>query len=120
MWSENVALDALRIAEEPFASAMLGAAYGYAVYRRRAFAVSPASPHAAHTRFHEIAHLVLGDMYGADRPPRETREHEADAVAALCCRLTREPVLETQPMTDGAARVWRAALAILRAGWTVN
>src|SRR5205807_1446722 len=77
------ALEALAITEEPFA-ALDGNCQGYA--RGRAIAVSPvaASPHK--TRFHELAHVVLGhttehEQTDSEDTPRSLREVEAEAVA---------------------------------------
>jgi hypothetical protein len=86
-WSRELALMNLSITEIPF-DLMTGNTQGYA--QRRNIAVSPLAQLPHKTRFHELAHVVLGhtteaDFDGHDLTPRSIREVEAESVALLLC-----------------------------------
>lgn len=132
-WDVDRALATLTITEEPFAL-LDGNCQGYA--HDRAIAVSPvaAAPHK--TRFHELAHVVLGhtdegDLTDDDRTPRNLREVEAETVALLCLEALALPGAEycrgyvqhwnasrggAEIPERNAQRILKAADTILRAG----
>ncbi len=132
-WSPDRALAALHIAEEAF-DALDGNIQGYA--RGRAIAVSPLNPLPHKTRFHELAHVLLGHTAeGAQNDgqltPRNLRECEAEAVAMLCCAALDLPGVEyargyiqawcgtNNPIPERSAqRILKAADQILKAGAT--
>ncbi len=67
--------------------------------RERSIAINPLNPLPHKTRFHELAHVLLGhtaDGQQADGPvtPRNLRECEAEAVALLCCAALLLPGLD--------------------------
>jgi antirestriction protein ArdC len=130
-WDVARALSSLNISQEPFAH-LDGNCQGYA--RERAIAVSPVAAHPHKTRFHELAHVVLGhtsegELNDDERTPRSLREVEAEAVAMLClealglpdaayCRgyiqswnQSGEPIPE-----KSSRRILKAADQILKAG----
>jgi antirestriction protein ArdC len=134
-WDQARALDNLGITEEPF-SITDGNCQGYA--RQRTIAVSPVAELPHKTRFHELAHVVLGHTSEADAgltdsdiTPRSLREVEAEAAALVClealglagaehCRgyiqhwnqgRDAEPIPERN-----AQRIFKAADQILKAG----
>jgi antirestriction protein ArdC len=133
-WNRRRALETLGIVEEPFTETD-GNCQGYA--RHRSIAVSPLAELPDKTRFHELAHVVLGDtsetdgLSESDQTPPSLREVEAEAVALIClealgltgaaqCRgyvqhwnrlRDRAPVPERS-----AQRVFKAADLILKAG----
>lgn len=130
-WDTARALAALDVTEIPFA-ATNGNIMGFA--RGRTIAVSPINPLPHKTRFHELAHVLLGhtaDGAQADGelPPRSLRECEAEAVAMLCCAALGLPGVEHcrgyiqswwgagYPIPERSAqRVLKAADQILKAG----
>lgn len=86
-WDRDRALAALDVTEVPFDSSD-GNVMGFA--RGRYIAISPLNPLPHKTRFHELAHVLLG--HTAERAqqedeltPRSLRECEAEAVALVCC-----------------------------------
>ena len=92
-WNAEAALAALNITLERF-DLMDGNVQGYAVKRR--IAVSPIAEYPHKTRFHEIAHVVLGhtqeaDCHDAALTPRSLKEVEAEGVAFLLCSLLDLP-----------------------------
>lgn len=92
-WDAEAALAALDITLEHF-DLMDGNVQGYAVRRR--IAVSPLAEHPHKTRFHEIAHVVLGhtlesDCHDAASMPRSLQEVEAEGVAFLLCSILDLP-----------------------------
>lgn len=130
-WDASRALVALDITEEPFAH-LDGNTQGYAT--GRTIVVSPIADLPHKTRFHELAHVVLGhtaegQWHDDERTPRNVREVEAEAVALLCIdalglpggeysrgylqhyNVTVEPIPERH-----AQRIFKAADQILRAG----
>jgi len=85
-WSAARALQVLDIAEMPFAM-MDGNCQGYA--QERSIAINPVAAHPHKTRFHELAHVVLGHtaegpLTDSEKTPTCLREVEAEAVALLC------------------------------------
>lgn len=92
-WDAEAALSALDITQERF-DLMDGNVQGYAVQRR--IAVSPLAEYPHKTRFHEIAHVVLGHTQQADcrdaaSTPRRIQEVEAESVAFLLCTILDLP-----------------------------
>jgi hypothetical protein len=92
-WDAEAALAALDITLEHF-DLMDGNVQGYAVRRR--IAVSPLAEYPHKTRFHEIAHVVLGhtlesDCHDAASMPRSLQEVEAEGVAFLLCSILDLP-----------------------------
>lgn len=134
-WDHSRALAALGIAEEPFTSTD-GNCQGYA--RERTIAVSPVAELAHKTRFHELAHVVLGHTAEAESgltdselTPRSLREVEAEAVALVCLEALGLPGADhcrgyiqhwnahrgAEPIPDRSAqRIFKAADQILKAG----
>jgi hypothetical protein len=134
-WDRIRALDTLGVVEQPF-TGMDGNCQGYA--RERSIAISPVAELPHKTRFHELAHVVLGHTVEAaaglsdtDMTPRSLREVEAEAVALVClealglpgaghcrgyiqhwnARRGAEPIPERS-----AQRIFKAADQILKAG----
>jgi hypothetical protein len=96
-WDAEQALAALNVTEVPFDPANSNL-LGYA--RGRTIAVSPLSPFPHRTRFHELAHVLLGHTIEGDRhntalTPRNLRECEAETVAMLCCAALDLPGVES-------------------------
>jgi len=130
-WNKEVALPALGIREEPFAS-IDGNCQGYAT-RTKTVAISPIAVLPSKTLFHEIAHIVLGHIgeggfSDGEVPVRSLREVEAESVALLCCealglegaKFCRGYIQnwlagETIP-EKSAQRIMGAAATILKAG----
>jgi antirestriction protein ArdC len=134
-WDRERALATLNIVEEPFTSTD-GNTQGYA--RQRSIAVSPIAELPYKTRFHELAHVVLGHTAEADAgltdselTPRSLREVEAEAVALVCLEALGLPGAEhsrgyiqawnerrgAEPIPERSAqRIFKAADHILRAG----
>jgi hypothetical protein len=136
-WDRFTALARLGIVEVPF-TAIDGNCQGYA--RQRTIAVSPLAALPDKTRFHELAHVVLGhtseaeaSLTDSETTPRGVREVEAEAVALIClealglagaehcrgyiqhwnARRGAEPIPERS-----AQRIFKAADQILKAGAT--
>ncbi len=132
-WSASRALKALDITEAPF-TMLDGNCQGYASKRAIAVSLVAREPHA--TRFHELAHVVLGhtaqaDQRDDDRTPYSLGEVEAEAVALLCCEALGLPGTEysrgyiqlwnarrgAEPIpARSAQKIFKAADTILRAG----
>jgi antirestriction protein ArdC len=129
-WDASAALANLDISEIKFASAD-GNTQGYAT--GRSVAVNPVAQHPHKTRFHELAHVVLGHtaentMHDDDRTPRDIREVEAESVAYILCSVLGLPGLEesrgyiqhwlsSSEITDKSAqKIFGAADKILKAG----
>ena len=129
-WDAALAMDVLGISEIPF-GLLDGNTQGYATGRSIAISPIAALPHK--TRFHEIAHVVLGhtaeaSMQDCDTTPRDIREVEAESVAYLCCATLDLPGLAesrgyiqawlagNQIADKTAQRIFGAADKILRAG----
>src|SRR5262245_44215134 len=95
-WDKDRALAAVEVQEIPF-DAMNGNCLGFA--RERSIAVSPVNPMPWKTRFHELAHVLLGHtsegtLNDGESTPRNLRECEAEAVALLCCAALNLPGVE--------------------------
>jgi antirestriction protein ArdC len=136
-WDRLRALDTLVIVEEPFTGTD-GNCQGYA--RQRSIAVSPIAELPHKTRFHELAHVVLGHtaeaeagLSDSDMTPRSLREVEAEAVALVCLEALGLPGVEhsrgyiqhwndrrgAEPIPERSAqRIFKAADQILKAGTT--
>jgi antirestriction protein ArdC len=130
-WDAARALAALDVAEVPF-DATNGNVLGFA--RCRTIAINPVNPMPHKTRFHELAHVLLGHtaegvQADGEITPRNLRECEAEAVALLCCAALDLPGVEHcrgyiqnwwgsgNPIPERSAqRVLKAADQILRAG----
>lgn len=130
-WNEARALEQLAITRIDF-SATDGNVQGFA--RGRGVAVSPVAALPHKTLFHELAHVVVGHTAEGtqeddEQTPRSLREVEAESVALLCCAALELPWLtyargyiqhwhaSGQPIPEkSAARIFKAADAILRAG----
>ena len=109
-----------------------GNCLGYA--RERSIAINPVNPMPHKTRFHELAHVLLGhttegEQNDGELTPRSLRECEAEAVALLCCAALGLPGVEYcrgyiqnwwgtgNPIPERSAqRVLKAADQILKAG----
>ena len=92
-WDAALAMSALDITEEPFEQ-LLGNRLGYAI--RRTIGISPLNPLKHKTRFHEMAHVVLGhttesDMSDGPETARHIAEAEAEGVAYILCALLDLP-----------------------------
>ena len=130
-WDPERALAVLDVIEVPF-DATDGNVLGFA--RGRSIAVSPLNPLPHKTRFHELAHVLLGhtaegEQADGELTPRNLRECEAEAVAMLCCAALDLPGVEYSrgyiqswwgagnPIPERSAqRILKAADQILKAG----
>jgi antirestriction protein ArdC len=134
-WDGTRALDTLEITEEPF-TLTNGNCQGYA--RGRSIAVSPLAELPHKTRFHELAHVMLGHTTEAEAgltdselTPRTLREVEAECVALVCLEALGLPGAEycrgyiqywnqqlgAEPIPERSAqRIFKAADQILKAG----
>jgi antirestriction protein ArdC len=88
-WDKDLSLEKLDIKEVPFTMAD-GNCQGYAEGRN--IAINPVAVLPHKTRFHEIAHIVLGHtlehkMADSELTPRDIREVEAESVAYILCQL---------------------------------
>ena len=86
-WDRDTALQALDVEEIPFEHTD-GNCLGFA--RARSIAVNPVNPLPHKTRFHELAHVLLGhtsegEQADSEIMPRTLRECEAESVAMICC-----------------------------------
>jgi antirestriction protein ArdC len=129
-WDAAKALAALEIEEIPYAMAD-GNCQGYA--KGSEIAINPVAALPHKTRFHEIAHVVLGHtkehaMQDGEHTPRDVREVEAESVAYLCISLLGLPGQEesrgyiqhwlgSDKIEDKSAqKIFSAANKILKAG----
>ena len=129
-WDKAKALDALGISEIPFTMAD-GNCQGYAT--GKSIAINPVAAFPHKTRFHELAHVVLGHtseqtLQDDERTPRDIREVEAESVAYICCSVLDLPGLNEsrgyiqswhaeQEISDKTAqKIFGAAEKILKAG----
>jgi antirestriction protein ArdC len=129
-WDKAKALAALDITEERFALAN-GNVQGYA--QLRTIAVNPIAALPHKTRFHELAHVVLGHtteglVTDSDMTPRDVREVEAEGVAYILCSLLNleglnesrgyiQSWLQGAEISDKSAqRIFSTANKILEAG----
>lgn len=133
-WDAVTAMAALDITEEPFEH-LQGDHLGYA--RGRSIGISPLNPLKHKTRFHEMAHVVLGhtavaDMHDDETPTRQIEEAEAEGVAYLLCALLDLPgqaesrfyiqgwLQGTALPEKSAKRIFGAADRIMKAGQPVQ
>lgn len=130
-WEQSRAYTALDVREVPF-DLLDGNTLGFA--RERSIAINPVNPHVAKTRFHELAHVLLGHTVegvqaDGEITPRNLREAEAEAVALVCCAALDLPGVEASrgyiqswfgtgnPIPERSAQaILRVADQILRAG----
>lgn len=129
-WDRDRALTILEIGQEPFHE-LNGNMQGYAT--EQAISVSPLAALPHKTRFHEIAHVLLGHtakgrLTDIERIPKSIIEAEAESVALICCESLGLPGAEfsrsyIQGWLDGedipersAQRIFAAADRILKAG----
>ena len=95
-WDADRALAALDVEQIPFESTD-GNCLGVA--RDRVIAINPINPLLHKTRFHELAHVLLGHtaeglQADSETTPRTLRECEAEAVALLCCAALELPGID--------------------------
>ncbi len=130
-WDRDTALEALNVQEITFEH-VDGNCLGFA--RERSIAVNPVNPLPHKTRFHELAHVLLGHTTEGqhadlDLTPRNLRECEAESVALLCCAALDLPGIaecrgyvqhwwgqEHEIPERSAQRILKAADQILKAG----
>ena len=130
-WHRARALDALHVHEISF-DHLNGNCLGFA--RDRSIAINPVNPLPHKTRFHELAHVLLGhttegQQADSEITPRTLRECEAESVALLCCAALELPGVDEcrgyvqhwwgqgNPIPERSAqRIFKAADQILKAG----
>ena len=129
-WDKAKALEALGVTEVSF-NHTDGNCQGYAVASN--IAVNPVAVLPHKTRFHEIAHVVLGhtkegQLSDSESTPRDVREVEAEGVAYILCALLDLPGLHesrgyiqnwlqgAEISDKSAQRIFSAANKILEAG----
>jgi hypothetical protein len=129
-WSKALALSALGITEIAF-SMLDGNCQGYATGKN--IAVNPVAILPHKTRFHELAHIVLGHtvehtMSDSERTPKSIKEVEAESVAYICCSILGldglvesrgyiQNWLQGNEISDKTAqKIFGAAEKILKAG----
>jgi len=104
-WDKDLSLKNLKISEVPFRYAD-GNAQGYA--EDRTIAINPLAVLPHKTRFHEIAHIVLGHttqgmMSDSEYTPRDIREVEAESVAYILCQILN---LQGEKESRGYIQSW--------------
>lgn len=129
-WNPDNALDVLGITQVPFENTN-GNIQGYAC--KREIAINPIAAFPHKTRFHELAHVVLGhcaeiEMSDSEQTPRDIREVEAESVAFILCTMldlpgTNESRGYIQSWLSGqeipeksAQKIFKTADTILKAG----
>lgn len=129
-WDSGLAMAVFGINEIPF-EMLDGNCQGYASQSRIAINPLAILPHK--TRFHEMAHVILGhtaetSMQDDERTPRNLREVEAESVAFIMCSLLDLPGQEEargyvqvwlgdEPIAEKTARrIFSAADKLLKAG----
>ena len=129
-WDALLAMKLMGIEEIPF-EMLDGNCQGYASGNRIAINPVAALPHK--TRFHEMAHVILGHtaehaLHDDERTPRRLREVEAESVAYILCSLLDLPGrdesrgyvqawLGDEPIPEKTARrIFSAADKLLKAG----
>jgi len=130
-WNADRALATLQIHEIPF-DALDGNCLGVA--RGRSIAINPVNPMPHKTRFHELAHVLLGhtadgEQADTETTPRSLRECEAESVALLCLAALDLPGIDHcrgyiqawwgsgNPIPERSAqRILKVADQILKAG----
>ena len=134
-WNTTRALATLEIKQIPF-DRTDGNCLGFA--RDRSIAINPINPLPHKTRFHELAHVLLGHtaeglQADSDVTPRTLRECEAEAVALLCCAALELPGIDEcrgyiqhwwgqghEIPEPSARRILKVADQILKAGTGTN
>jgi antirestriction protein ArdC len=127
----DTALRTLNITRTHF-DEMNGNIQGFA--SRREIAVNPVAALPHKTKFHEIAHIVLGHttterLVDSEQTGRHIREVEAESVALICCEtlglqgaefcrgyIQHWLKTEKEIPNQSAARIFAAATSILKAG----
>jgi len=129
-WDAQTALNNLLIIEEKFQYAS-GNCQGYA--KEGFIAINPIAQYPHKTRFHEIAHNVLGHcsegtMSDDDRTPKDIKEVEAESVAYILCQVlglsgaedsrgyVQHWLLDQEISDQSAAKIFSTADKILKAG----
>ncbi len=130
-WDKDQALAALNVQEIAFDTTD-GNCLGFA--RERSIAINPVNPMPHKTRFHELAHVLLGhttegEQADSETTPRNLRECEAESVALLCCAALDLPGVQEcrgyvqhwwgqghQMPERSAQRIMKVADQILKAG----
>lgn len=129
-WDKAAALGVLEITETEF-NHPSGNCQGYAA--GRSIAVSPIAQYPHKTRFHELAHVVLGHtvdsaLTDSEATPRDIKEVEAESVAFILCNILDLPGkdesrgyiqhwLSGQEINEKSAqKIFAAADKILKAG----
>lgn len=129
-WDYDVALAKLGIKEIPF-DLLVGNAQGFA--RRNEVSINPLAKFPHKTRFHEIAHVVLGhtattSMSDDECLNRDIAEVEAESVAYICCSILGltgldesrgyiQSWLSNQKLPEKSAqKIFTAANKIMQAG----
>lgn len=132
-WDAKLAMSALGVVQIEFRSPS-GNTQGYAC--DNAIAINPVAALPHKTRFHELAHVVLGHtrehiMNDNEHTPRDIREVEAESVAYILCSVLGLPGLKEsrgyvqswlhgQTICDKSAmKIFGAANRILKAGQVV-
>jgi len=122
-WDKAKALEMLGITEVSF-DHVDGNCQGYA--SGKTIAVNPVAVLPHKTRFHELAHVMLG--HTSERTPKDIREVEAESTAYILCALLGLPGLDEsrgyiqswlnqQQLTDKSVmRIFGAANKIMTAG----
>ena len=129
-WDKETSLKNLEIKEVPFQS-MDGNCQGYA--EGRSIAINPLAVLPHKTRFHEIAHIILGHtlehkMADSIITPQDIREVEAESVSYILCQLLSlkgedesrgyiQSWLKNQTISDiSAKKIFAAVDKILKSG----
>ena len=129
-WDKSKALEALSVTEVPFGHTD-GNCQGYAY--ETSIAINPVAVLPHKTRFHELAHVVLGhtkegQLSDSESTPCDIREVEAEGVAYILCSVLDLPgLLESRGYVQSwlrgaeisdksAQRIFSAANKILEAG----
>jgi len=129
-WDKDKALHTLGITEGVF-DLLNGNVQGYA--QGNTITINPVAIYPHKTRFHELAHVVLGHtkecaMTDSEATPRDVREVEAESVAYILCSMLQLPGLHEsrgyiQSWLQGsdindkmAQRIFSAANKIMEAG----
>ncbi len=106
-WDLGVATEKLGIKEVPFASTS-GNTQGYS--RGLEFAINPVAVNATKTRFHELAHIVLGHTlphhFEEYQVHRGMMEYQAEAAAYLVMNELEVMDEETASTSRGYIRHW--------------
>lgn len=128
-WDAQRAMAALQVTQVPFVG-LDGNVQGYASGRTIAISPLAAMPHK--TRFHELAHVVLGHTAAGpvaddELTPRSLREVEAETVALVCLEVLGLPgaafargyIQHWNAEHGGGAIPERSAQRILKAADTI-